>query len=203
LLILFVILFEFESLKEETLMKRQTKSAGKLVVLENNDPISAEAEEIQNRIRDRAYELSLMRGHSGREVDDWLSAESEIISVPPAELVEKDGTFQVQLAIAGIDADDVHVMATPDQILIKCEFSHHHDSDSGVVHVCDFKSATVFRTIHFPEPINVGTMNVEFQDGMLRITAGKENVKRESPPKKQPGRKSTPPKSPRSTRGAA
>jgi len=46
-------------------------------------------------------------------------------------------------------------------------------------------------------------MNVEFHDGILRITAGKENVKRESPPKKQPGRKSTPQKSPRSTRGAA
>src|SRR6266850_2827062 len=146
-------------------MKRQTKSAGKLVVLRNNDPISAETREIQSRIRERAYELSRSRGHSGREVEDWLSAESEIISVPPAELIEKDGAFQVQLAVAGINADDVYVMATPDQILIKCEFNHNHDS--GIVHLCDFKSATVFRTVHFPQPIDSESMKIEFQDGIL------------------------------------
>ncbi|HYR86640.1 MAG TPA: Hsp20 family protein [Terriglobia bacterium] len=184
-------------------MKRQTKAAGKLDVLKNNDPISAETEDIQNRIRQRAYELSQIRGHSGREVEDWLSAESEIIFVPPVEMMEKGRLFQVQLAIPGINADDVHVMATPDQILIKCEFSHHHDSDSGIVHVCDFKSATVFRTIHFPEPIDVRTIDVEFQDGMLRITAKKQRGGVESMTKRQPARKSTSTKSPRSTRGAA
>jgi HSP20 family molecular chaperone IbpA len=184
-------------------MKRQMKSAGKLVVLENNDPISAETEEIQSRIRERAYELSQMRGHAGREEEDWLSAESEIIFVPPAELIEKDGTFQVQLAVPGINADDVHVMATPDQILIKCEFQHHHDSDGGIVHVCDFKSATVFRSLRFPEPIDLGSTKVEFQDGILRITAVKQGVAQASPPKKQPSRKSAAGKSTRTTRGAA
>src|SRR5262245_35044110 len=69
-------------------MKRQSKPAGSVVVLENNDAIAAQAEEIQNRIRERAYELSQMRGHPGREMDDWLSAESDIISVPPMDIVE-------------------------------------------------------------------------------------------------------------------
>ena len=78
-------------------MKRATKSATKLVVLDNNDPISKETEQLQSRIRDRAYQLSQERGHAGREVDDWLTAESEIIAVPPAELIEKDGTFEVKL----------------------------------------------------------------------------------------------------------
>ena len=36
-------------------MKRATKSAAKLVVLENYDRISAETEEIRNRIRERAF----------------------------------------------------------------------------------------------------------------------------------------------------
>ena len=67
-------------------MKRETKFPARLVVLNSDDPISAETEEIQSRIRERAYELSKERGHAGREVDDWLTAESEIISVPPVEL---------------------------------------------------------------------------------------------------------------------
>jgi HSP20 family molecular chaperone IbpA len=185
-------------------MKRQTKSAGKLVVLQSNDPISAETQEIQSRIRDRAYELSQSRGHSGREVDDWLSAESEIISVPPVELIEKDGAFQVKLAVAGVDADDVEVIATPDQMLIKCEFNHRHDSDSGIVHLCDFKSATVFRTIQFPQPIDSESTKLEFEGGILRITAQKEGrVQRSAPaPKKPAGRKTGTGKNTR-TQGAA
>ena len=43
-------------------MKRARKSAARVVVLENNDRISEETEEIQNRIRERALQLSQERG---------------------------------------------------------------------------------------------------------------------------------------------
>ena len=152
-------------------MKRKPSSAGKLVVLENSDPIAAEKIQIENRIRQRAFEISQARGHAGREIEDWLSAESEIISVPPLELLEKDGTYTVQMALAGIRPDDVQVMASSDQLLVKAEFRHEHPEDAGTVHQCDFKSAAVFRTVQFPRAISLGALNIEFQDGMLRITA--------------------------------
>jgi HSP20 family molecular chaperone IbpA len=154
-------------------MKRATKSGAKLVVLDNNDPISAETEEIQNRIRERAYELSRERGHAGREVDDWLTAESEIITVPPADLVEKDGAFQVRFAIPAIDLKDVRVMTSPDQLLVQAEYDHFHESDEGTVHLRDFKAGTVFRSLRFPEPIDVDSIDVEFRDGILRVLAAK------------------------------
>ena len=81
-----------------------------MVVIENNDRISAETEEIQNRIRERAFTLSQERGHAGREMDDWLTAESEIIAVPPADLIEKDEMFQVRMAIVGLDLEKMSVM---------------------------------------------------------------------------------------------
>jgi len=62
-------------------MKKQPRSAGKLVVCENSEPISVETQQIEDRIRQRAFEISQIRGHSGREMDDWLCAETEIISV--------------------------------------------------------------------------------------------------------------------------
>ena len=157
-------------------MKRELKSAGKLVVLENSDPIFAETEQIKNRIRERAYELSQLRGHSGRDVDDWLSAESEIMSIPPAEMIEKNDTYQVQLALAGVNAEDVNVMLTPAQMLVRCEFRHDHNPDSGIIHLCDFKSATVFRSIHFPQPINLESIRIQCQDGMFIITAEKQSA---------------------------
>jgi HSP20 family molecular chaperone IbpA len=152
-------------------MKTQTKSTGKFLVLDSSDAISAENEEIQNRIRERAYEISQMRGHAGREMDDWLSAEADVISVPPMDLIEKDGSFQVRIPAPGVDPKEVNVMATPEQMLVKCELHHSHKDESGVLHICDFKPATLFRSFRFPQPVDLQALKIEFHDGMLQITA--------------------------------
>src|SRR5215471_12990888 len=139
-------------------MKRAPKSTPKLVVLENPNPILAETEAIQERIRQRAYVLSQTRPPDAHEIYDWILAESEIISVPPVELTEKGDVFEVRFAVAGVNPDDVNVMVTPDQILLKSEYTHEHSSETGTVHMCDFRSATVFRSVNLPQPIDVGTV---------------------------------------------
>jgi len=184
-------------------MKRPAKSAGRLLVLEDSNAIHAETEQIQNRIRQRAFELSQARGHSGREVDDWLSAESEIVSVPPAEMIEKDGAYQLRFAIAGIRPDDLRVMASTDQLLVKCEFQHDHNSESGFVHFCEFQSATVFRALQFPQAVDLASMKIQFDGGVLEITAAKEGVVRTAKPRRQPARKPAPRKGSKGTLGAA
>src|SRR5437763_106552 len=98
-------------------MKRAPKSAAKLLVFENSDPISAETEAIQSRIRQRAFELSKSRPDHARELYDWILAEAEIMSVPPVKLVEKDGRLEARFAIAGIQPEDVHVMVSSGQII--------------------------------------------------------------------------------------
>jgi HSP20 family molecular chaperone IbpA len=162
-------------------MKRAPKFAGKLIVLENSEPIAAETEEIQSRIRARAYELSMERGHGGREVDDWISAESEIISVPPVEISEAGGTFKVLIAVAGINPADLKVMAAGSQLLLTGDYRHQHDPDAGTIHLCDFKSATVFRSIELPSPVEPASMEIQFEDGLIRISAAKAVIARHAP----------------------
>ena len=181
-------------------MKRAPKSAAKLLVLGNSDPISAEIEAIQGRIRQRAFELSQTRPQDAHELYDWIAAESEIISVPQTEVVEKEGMFEVSFAIPAIDAEDLNVMATSDQIAVKGESSHDHALDLGTVHLCDFRSATVFRSINLPSPIDTTSIKVNFEDGMLRVTAAKQGEKQPAPRAKRAGgaARSGPPKKSRS-----
>jgi HSP20 family molecular chaperone IbpA len=175
-------------------MKQSPKSAAKaaqaakVVILDNSDPISAETEAIQSRIRQRAFELSQVRPVDATELYDWMRAESEIISVPPAELIEKGQTFEVKFAVAGVNPDDVHVMVTPDRILLKSEVSHRHESGSGTVHLCDFPSATVFRSLNLPQPIDVNSVKVEFPGGMVVVSVAKQ-VAQSVAPKRARARK--------------
>ena len=173
-------------------MKRGQKSA-KLVVLDNNDPITAETEEIHARIRQRAFELSQARPRDAHEVYDWIAAEAEVISVPPVELLERDGIFDVKFAVAGVKPDDVNIMVTSDQILLKSQYTHQHEPGSGTVHLCDFKSATVFRSIHLPQPIDVNSVKVDFAEGLIQVIAAKEGAM-EVRPKRAPAARKAPAK---------
>jgi len=194
----FVILF-WTHYRRGSPMKRETKFPARLVVLNSNDPISAETEEIQSRIRERAYELSKERGHAGREVDDWLTAESEIISVPPVELIEKDGMFQVRLGIVGLNLQNMRVLTSPDRLLVRGEYHHESELDDGTIHLRDFKSAAVFRSVQFPQPIDVNSVEVEFQDGVLRVTAAKAGAEVEQTQSKRAGARKAPPKKKRAS----
>ena len=155
-------------------MKRRPKSAAKLVVLENGDPIFAEAESIENRIRQRAFELSHRRPDDAHSRYDWIVAESEIVSAPPAEILEKNGKFEVKFALTGANLGDIDVMLTPDQILLKSEARHEHAEEIGTVHLCEFKSTTVFRSLNFPAPVDANTAKVDVDGGTVRVTVAKQ-----------------------------
>jgi HSP20 family molecular chaperone IbpA len=170
-------------------MKRTSKAAAKVVVFENNDPIAAETEAIQNRVRDRAFEISQSRPPDAHELYDWLMAESQVISVPAAELVERNGQFEVKFAVAGVNPDDVNIMVTPDQVLLKSEFSHEHGAEIGTVHLCDFKSATVFRSVNLPQPIDVNSVKIGSSGGLITVTAAKQGAERARPKRTATARK--------------
>jgi HSP20 family molecular chaperone IbpA len=110
-------------------------------------------------------------------------------------LLERDGVFELRFAVAGIDPYSVNVMVTPDQILLKSAYNHQHDSEVGTVHQCDFKSATIFRSVNMPQRVDVNSVTVDFFDGILIISALKEGaddagLKRAMSARKTPAKKS-------------
>jgi len=158
-------------------MSKRQRSIGNLVVCETAETLTSEADEIRDRIRQRAFEISLDRGHAGRELEDWLSAESELLMSPPAEVSEKDGSFLIRMAAVGIDVKDLRVFATSDQALVKAEFRHEHEPGAKI-HSCDFRSAMLFRSIRFPASIDLATLKIELKAGMLLVTARRADVEK-------------------------
>src|SRR5262245_39254036 len=171
------------------------KTAANFVVLENDDPLIAENEAIQEKIRHRAWELSHTRPHDVHALYDWMKAQSELVTVPPVRVVEKEGKFDIKFAVAGVNPNDVNVMVTSKRVLLKAESAQEEISEEGTIHISDFRSATVFRSVEFPQPIDPKTVKVEFEDGVIYVTAAKEKaaevrVKRTASPRKASAKKS-------------
>ena len=135
------------------------------------DTVFDELDRLNQAIRKRAYELFWNGGTLwGGPLRDWLTAEHELVSKPPIELRQGDNQFELLAALPGIEPQHLDVQITPDDVLIKADTPHEHGPE-GTVHVCEFGSGRIFRSVHFPEKIEPESAKAEYENGLLHITA--------------------------------
>lgn len=142
------------------------------ISMTRKDSLFDELEALHEQIRRRAYELFERRPRQwGDPLRDWLTAERELVWKPCIELREKDGSFEVLAATPGVDAKDLDVQVTPEEVLIQADIHHRHTPDKGTVHVCEFTGGKLFRSIRFPDAIDPESVKAEYKNGLLRLTA--------------------------------
>jgi HSP20 family protein len=134
--------------------------------------IFEEIDRLHDRITKRAYDIFNRNGEGfGKALDDWLKAERELLWKPSIELQEKDGEFTLCIAVPGVDPKTLDIEVTPREILVKANLKHEHKEEKGTVHICEFASGDLFRSVHFPKSIAPDKVKAEFKNGMLIITA--------------------------------
>lgn len=128
---------------------------------------------MNDRIMRRAYDIFSENGRtSGKELDDWLQAERELIWKPAIELEEKDNQFRLAVAVPGIDSKDIEIDVTSEDILIRANVHHEHKEEKkGEVYACEFDSGNLFRSIHLPKKIDADNVKAEFGNGILTLQA--------------------------------
>jgi HSP20 family protein len=140
--------------------------------IKKRESILEELKQMQERIMHRAHDLFETRGRAlGRDLEHWLAAEHELIWRPPIELTEKDNEFSLSIAVPGFDPKDIDIEVTPEHLLVKAEARHEHREERGHVHVCEFESGNLFRSIRFPKRINPDKVKAEFKNGLLHVNA--------------------------------
>ena len=140
------------------------------IAMTQKDSIVDELEQLHQRIARRAYDLFRGRDGWGDAFGDWLSAEKELVWKPAVELREKDGAFTIAAALPGVEAKDITVDITPQDVVIQAATEHQHTEDKGQVPRCEFTAGQVFRSLPFPKPVDAAKAKAEYQNGMLHIT---------------------------------
>jgi HSP20 family protein len=133
--------------------------------------ILQELTELHETISRRAYELFQNGGLFSGPLADWFRAEREIVWRPPIELRQKDGQFELEAAVAGVDPKTLDVQVTPEDVLITASEERRREEDKGTVHVSEFESGRLFRSVHLPERIDPDSVKAELRNGLLRLTA--------------------------------
>jgi HSP20 family molecular chaperone IbpA len=128
-------------------------------------PLLAEHERHMDKVERRAYFLFEQRGgHHGRALDDWLTAESQILCLPQAQTTEEDCCYRILTALSGFHADHVHVTIAPQDIVIRAEAKC---GDTGFA----LKSLTHYS---FRAPIYLEKVTATMDKGVLQLIVPKE-----------------------------
>jgi HSP20 family molecular chaperone IbpA len=143
-----------------------------LVPIRKSKSIFDEVERMHDRIMRRAYDIFTSNGSPfGRDFEDWMQAERELVWKPAIGLTEKDDVFQLQLAAPGVDPKNLDIEVTSEDILIRADVHHEHRMEEGEVYICEFAHGNLFRSVHLPKKIEPDKVKAEFKNGLLTLNA--------------------------------
>jgi HSP20 family protein len=141
------------------------------VAVTRRESLLDQIEQLHHRIERRAYELFRQRdGLPGDPAADWLTAEREIVRKPAVELREKDGTYTVLAALPGVEAKDVAVNVSSEDVMISTAATHSGADTKGHLPQCEFDTAELFRSVHFPKPVDAAKARADYRNGLLTVT---------------------------------
>lgn len=128
-----------------------------------------EVHKVREEIAKRAREIFDSNGIVGRDLENWLTAEREVLWEPSIEVSEKDNRFVTKVAVAGVDPKDLQVQVTPDELLIAAESKHEHTETKGEVHCCEFATGKLFRRVRFSKRVDPDKSTAQLKNGMLHV----------------------------------
>ncbi len=76
------------------------------------------------------------------------------MQVPEGHLIEKDGSFQLHVAVPDFDEKDVKVTALPDALIVSADAKHKHSHNDAGRRFCSSGEKRMFRRFELPGLIN-------------------------------------------------
>ncbi|MBD2253727.1 Hsp20/alpha crystallin family protein [Nostoc parmelioides] len=98
--------------------------------------------------------------------------------VPAAELEEKDDAIHLKLEVPGLEANDIHVEATPESISITGERKSETKMEENGITRSEFRYGKFQRVIPLPSLIQNDKVQAEYKNGILRLTVPKAESER-------------------------
>lgn len=127
-------------------------------------------EQLNAAIARRAFEIFEGNGHwFGRDLSDWLEAESEILHPLHLEIAESDEALAVKAEVPGFAAKELDVQVEQNRLTISGKHEAKEEGSKGKTIYSERCSKEIFRSITLPSPVDGSRVNATLKDGVLSI----------------------------------
>jgi HSP20 family protein len=124
----------------------------------------------------RAFEIFDHNGRrSGRELDDWLQAEGELLHPMHVDISETDRALTVRAEVPGFSEKDIEVSVEPRRLSISGKRESGEEKRKGKTVYSERCSDEIFRVVDLPAEVDAASSAVKatYDRGVLTITLPK------------------------------
>jgi len=131
-------------------------------------------EEVRNSIARRAFEIFEGKGRwPGRELDDWLRAESELLHPMHLDLAESDSDLTVRAEVPGFHAKELEINVEPRRLTVTGKRETKEETKKGKTVYSELCGNEILRVVDLPAEVDISNVSANLKDGILNIRMAK------------------------------
>lgn len=96
-------------------------------------------------------------------------------TIPAVDLVERDGGYEIQAELPGMNRDQIEIRLSDGMMTIKGEKSAEHVEDKENYHLRERSYGSFQRSFRIPAGVNADKVEARFENGVLKITLPKSS----------------------------
>jgi HSP20 family protein len=118
----------------------------------------------------RAFEIFDNNGRwRGRELGDWLQAESELLHVVHLEIAESDDNLTVRAEVPGFSTKELEINVEPRRLTITGKHEAQEESKKGKTIYSEQCAKQILRVVDLPAEVDSSKVSAMLKDGILNI----------------------------------
>ncbi len=105
-------------------------------------------------------------------------------SMPKINVYETDDSYEVKIAVADFDKEDLELELKDNVLLIKGNKKENYESDDKKCLVREISSRSFRRVINFTKEVDVDNIKCDYENGIVNCVIGKKEAEEKDKPVK-------------------
>jgi HSP20 family protein len=131
-------------------------------------------EDTFNFLTRRAYEIFESNGRTfGRDLENWLRAEKELLHPVAVNITESDEGFEVKAEVPGFNEKEIEIGVEPSRLTITGKRETKKEEKKGKTVCAESRSDQILRMVDLPAEIDTDKVTATLKNGVLELTLPK------------------------------
>lgn len=127
-------------------------------------------DKLYDSIARRAFEIFEGNGRwFGRELDDWLKAEAEVLHPVHMEISESDYALTVKAEVPGFGAKELNIQIQASRLTISGKHEAKEEAKKGKTIYSEQCANEIFRSVMLPADVDSAKVTAALKDGVVTI----------------------------------
>ena len=105
---------------------------------------------------------------------DWIGDRFSMTEIPAANIVQRNGEFDIELAVPGMKRDDFHITCENGLLTIKGEKEEENMNEGDDFTRREYNFNSFSRTFNLPESVKSEDVKAKYDNGVLKVIVPKK-----------------------------